>query len=92
MMRFLLYLLDIRQLLKTDLVSVDEGAEEESELVQDVVVVGGEDDASHVLAGDQHPVEAADLVSCLLSCQTEIRRTHGKNLNICMFEHITFFC
>ena len=85
-------MLDIRQLLKTDLVSVDEVAEEESELVQDVVVVGGKDDVSHVLAGDQHPVEAADLVSCLLSCQTEIRRTHGKNLNICMFEHITFFC
>ena len=42
-------MLDIRQLLKTDLVSVDEGAEEESELVQDVVV----------------PVEAADLVSYL---------------------------
>ena len=59
-------MLDIRQLLKTDLVSVDEGvAEDESELVQDVVVVGGEDDASHVLAGDQHPVEAADLVSYL---------------------------
>ena len=58
-------MLDIRQLLKTDLVSVDEVAEEESELVQDVVVVGGEDDASHVLAGDQHPVEAADLVSYL---------------------------
>ena len=34
-------MLDIRQLLKTDLVSVDEVAEEESELVQDVVVVGG---------------------------------------------------
>ena len=42
-------MLDIRQLLKTDHVSVDEGAEEESELVQDVVV----------------PVEAADLVSYL---------------------------
>ena len=42
-------MLDIRQLLKTDLVSVDEVAEEESELVQDVVV----------------PVEAADLVSYL---------------------------
>ena len=68
-------MLDIRQLLKTDLVSVDEVAEEESELVQDVVV----------------PVEAADLVSCLLSCQTEIRRTHG-NLNIFMFEYVIFLC
>ena len=59
-------MLDIRQLLKTDLVSVDEGvAEEESELVQDVVVVGGMGDASHVLADDQHPVKAADLVSYL---------------------------
>ena len=62
-----------------------------SELVQDVVVVGGMDDVSHVLAGDQHPVEAADLVSCLLSCQTEIRRTHG-NLNIFMFEYVIFLC
>ena len=85
-------MLDIRQLLKTDLVSVDEVADEESELVQDVVVVGGKDDASHILAGDQHPVEAADLVSCLLSCQTEIRRTHGKNQNICSVEYIIFLC
>ena len=84
-------MLDIRQLLKTDLVSVDEVAEEESELVQDVVVVGGEDDASHVLAGDQHPVEAADLVS-YLACRTEIRRTHGKNKNICSVEYIIFLC
>ena len=40
--------MDIRQLLKTDLVSVGEGTEEESELIQDVIIVGGEVDVSHV--------------------------------------------
>ena len=34
--------MDIRQLLKTDLVSVGE------ELIQDVIIVGGEVDVSHV--------------------------------------------
>ena len=40
--------IDIRQLLKTDLVLVGEGTEEESELIQDVIIVGGEVDVSHV--------------------------------------------
>ena len=40
--------MNIRQLLKTDLVSVGEGTEEESEVIQDVVIVGGEVDVGHV--------------------------------------------
>ena len=66
-------MLDHRPLLPTDLVSVGEGAEEQSDLVQDVVVVGGEDEVGHVAAGGPGlQVEAVP--------EVETERRHGQPL------------